>query len=145
MAEHISRAIKKATEVIDRLAAKAPEKADVIEENEQSINTELTSKYQSEIDDLDSVELEAWNKFSVKKKNAVLGFRAKMDTNRYFKTSRPRIDMLFMVMLANNHSITHIRERLTNAHKWLVANSDKHKKNYRRFLLNFMTDRPYAK
>lgn len=94
----------------------------------------------TEIENLSEPEASIWRNMSDAHKGELITLRHKLEGNIYFGKSKPPIDLAFLIVLNSQYPISHIRERVNRAYLWLVANPERAKKNYRRFLLNFMND-----
>jgi len=146
--KHISISLQTGMEKLREFAEKMAEAAPTEEQVESArikAQSEIVGKYRTEIDELHSADRKVWDAWDIARQADVLELLGKIRENRYFGTSVPVIDLTFLVILCSQYNIGHVRSKLRKAYLWLVSNPGKEKKNYRRFIANFMEDRKYEK
>ena len=139
----IAAGMERLNRFIEEMAAKAPklETGNRKQENEKRILAE----YAKEIEALYPSDLEVWNTWQDSKKVEVLMILDKIRKNRYFGKSKPPIDLTFIIVLCSQYNMNHVRGKLNKAYLWLLSNPEKEKKNYRKFIMNFMDDSKYKR
>ena len=144
--KHISKSLQTGIEKLREYAAKMAEAApteEQIQSEKLKVQSEIIGKYLKEINKLHPADRKVWDAWEIKKQADVLELMEKIRENRYFGASVPVIDLTFLVILCSQYNLGHVRSKLRKAYLWLVSNPGKEKKNYRRFIMNFMEDRKY--
>jgi hypothetical protein len=95
---------------------------------------------QAEIAALVEPEASIWRGISDAHKGEMLMLLRRLRENFYFGQSRPPITLDWLIVLNSIYPLSYIRPRINIAYLWLKDNPDRVKKNYRRFLSNFMRD-----
>ena len=62
-----------------------------------------------------------------------------LQSNHYFKESKPAIDLEFVELLIDIYDINDVKREIKKATAWLMSNPGREKTNYRRFLTNWMS------
>ena len=135
-----------ATEAIQKMKAKANSGGNKVSKKKQKISQEeIRDKYQDQIDSLDDIEADIWDSMKDHKRNRILVLLNKLNNNKFFGKSTPEIDLPFVIMVQNQHGLRLLRNKLNDMYTWLVANPNKRKKNYRRFILNWLKSEDFDK
>lgn len=98
------------------------------------------TELRSEIASLSEPEATIWKSMSDTHKDEMLMLYKRLSDNIYFGQSKPPITLDWLIVLNSIYTISHIRAKLNQAYLWLKDNPDRAKKNYRRFISNFMKD-----
>jgi hypothetical protein len=99
----------------------------------------LVSKYGKMINDLGKLDYHAWSQMDEEKQRLVLIILEKLRNHKEFGQSVPSIDLEWVLDMLNVFRMEEIRAGLNKAALWLSSNPDRKKKNYRRFLLNWIS------
>lgn len=62
-------------------------------------------------------------------------------STRFFKDSKPAIDFEFVENLIKTYGEKELRQELNKMYVWLLADPRRRKKNYRRFIVNWMNNK----
>ena len=152
IAEGLEKGLKKFQEFASRMAEQATgEIADCTRLPEKNGGQELQIaeyktviyEYRDAIERLHPPDRKIWDVWGELKQADILGMLSRIRENRYFGKSKPEIDLTFLVVLCSQYSNSHVSRKLNKAYLWLLSNPGKEKKNYRRFIMNFMEDRTY--
>ena len=145
--KHISDALSDGVERLNRLIEKMKAIAPETELGDQKQEEEkrILAEYAHEIETLYPSDREVWDTWQDSKKAEILMILSKIRKNRYFGKSKPPIDLTFLIVLCSQYDVKHVKEKLNKAYLWLLSNPDKQKKNYRKFIMNFMDDLKYNK
>jgi len=65
----------------------------------------------------------------------------RLQKNEYFGKSRPPIDYEFVALMVKTYGLNELRMELNKMLLWLKANPNRTKKNYRKFIVNWMNRR----
>ncbi|MDD5061469.1 MAG: hypothetical protein PHN44_04200 [Candidatus Marinimicrobia bacterium] len=95
---------------------------------------------QAEIAALVEPEATIWRGMSDAHKGEMLMLLRRLRENFYFGQSKPPITLDWLIVLNSIYPLSFIRPRINIAYLWLKDNPDRIKKNYRRFISNFMKD-----
>jgi hypothetical protein len=85
-------------------------------------------------------EASIWRSMSDGHKGELLTLYRRLAGNIYFGQSRPPITLDWLIVLNSVYPLSYIRAKINIAYLWLKDNPDRTKKNYRRFLSNFMRE-----
>ncbi len=69
----------------------------------------------------------------------------KIQQDPFFSISKPPIDFDFLAKMVATYGFSTLKRELNKMHLWLLADPRRRKKNYRRFIVNWMNniDRPF--
>ena len=87
--------------------------------------------YKQELEALEEEKRQAWN-------NKIFKLTLKLQQHPFFGKSQPKIDFDFVAELVRVYGYENLRQELNKMHIWLKANPHRAKKNYRRFIVNWM-------
>jgi hypothetical protein len=98
----------------------------------------MKEKYADQIENLHNPPRKLWRNMSIKQKARTIYILDDVTSYEFFKDSKPEIDLAYMIITIKNHGFSKIKNNIDKAYEWLVANPNKRKKNYRRFLTNWL-------
>lgn len=98
---------------------------------------ELFERYQGQIEELEGMEEELWQGLSQKRKINLLEITEKCNKYKFYRDSKPAIDLDFVITMYNSVGLSRFRKALNDGYAWLKANPNRTKKNYRRFIMNW--------
>ncbi|EHO40386.1 hypothetical protein Calab_1512 [Caldithrix abyssi DSM 13497] len=85
--------------------------------------------------------LKAAQQANVNKKDVVERLLKKINETRFFKDSKPAIDFEFVEHLVKTYGEKELRQELNKMYVWLLADPRRRKKNYRRFIVNWLNNK----
>ena len=85
--------------------------------------------------------LKAQQNSKLNKKEIIKRLLKQLNETRFFKDSKPAIDFEFTEHLLMTYGEKTVREELNKMYVWLLADPRRRKKNYRRFIVNWLNNK----
>ncbi len=99
----------------------------------------LLAKYGKQINDLSPLDYRFFERGDYEGKLAVLSLLERISQHKYFGSSQPKIDLEFLLNLLKVFRMEEIRTQMNKAVLWLNADPKRKKKNYRTFLVGWLS------
>ncbi len=99
----------------------------------------LVGKYGKEINELNRLDHRFWSSQDEDGQRMILIILEKLRIHSEFGQSQPPIDLKWILDMLTVFRMEEIRAGLNKAALWISSNPERKKKNYRRFLLNWIT------
>jgi hypothetical protein len=96
--------------------------------------------YKTENDSLYAEDIKNANNQNKVRTNIAKNFLDELLQNMFFATSTPEIDLEFVQDLLDVYDIGTLKREIKKAKLWLVSNPGREKKNYRKFITNWMSN-----
>ncbi len=114
-----------------------------VDENGQAIPRNelydtLYAKYYKQYNELEDADRRTFERQDINTRLDTYKLLERLRHKKFFRDSKPEIDLEFVLVLLVNYRMEDLRTQLNDMYAWLLADPNRQKKNYRRFINNWM-------
>jgi hypothetical protein len=98
----------------------------------------LYAKYYLQYEEMENSDQSAFDRQDFHTRLATLKLLERLRHKKFFRESKPAIDLEFVLVLLQNYRLEDLRTELNTMYAWLIADPKRQKQNYRRFINTWM-------